>query len=124
MHTFIAPTGEKIKTKTIKEFAQKAGMHESHARDLACGFYKRFHGYCSTHRKARKERARFLTVLVNPKLGKREILGQTVKGFAEKHHLCVNELHKLILGRKIVYRGWMLERTQLLAQGAIDVANN
>jgi len=101
-----------------------AGMHESHARDLACGYFKRFHGYCSTHKKARKERERFLTVLVNPKLSKREILGQTVKGFAERHHLCVNELHKLVLGRKIAYRGWMLERTLLLAQGAIGASNN
>ena len=51
-----------------------AGMYESHARDLACGYFKRFHGYRSTHKSAKKARKRFLTVPVNPALGKREIL--------------------------------------------------
>jgi len=121
MFSFIGPTGEKIKTENIKKFAEQAGMHESHARDLACGYFKRFKGYCSTHRRATKERERFLTVLVNPKEGKRDIIGQSVTSFARKHGLCANEVYKLLLGRKILYRGWMLEQTHKLTQKPIAV---
>ncbi len=94
-------------------------MRESNARSLGCGLLKRFHGWCSGHKRAKKERERFLTVLVNPKEDKRQILGQTVTKFAAAHHLCKNEVYKLINRRKVAYRGWMLESTYLQAQNAI-----
>ena len=123
MYTFISPTGETIKTKTVKEFADMAGMRQSNARSLACGYMTRFKGYCSSHIRAGKAKARFLTVLVNPKQGKREIVGQTVKAFAEWHRLCANEVYKIILGRRLIYRGWMLEQTHLIAQRPISAAD-
>jgi hypothetical protein len=123
MYSWISPTGEKIRTRTVKEFATKYNFPESHARDLACGYMKRYRKWCSGHKRAAKARKRFTTVLVNFRLGKREILGQTVTAFAAKHQLCKNELYKLINGRKIMYRGWMLERTHNLAQGTVADSN-
>ena len=70
-----------------------------------------------------KHRERFLTVLVNPSLGIREILGQTITAFAAKHHLCKSELYKLVCGRQVGYRGWFLERTLKLAQGVVADPN-
>jgi hypothetical protein len=121
MYRFINPKGEVIKTKTVKEFALQYGFAPSHARDLACGYLKKLNGWCSTHPKAKKQRERFLTVLVNPRQGKREILGRSIAHFARDHGLCMNELWKLINGRKICYRGWMLEITHQLAQGGLGI---
>ncbi len=64
-----------------------------------------------------------LTVLVQPQSGKREILGHTVLAFAKKHGLCTNEVHKLVLGRKLIYRGWMLETTHQVAHGVTTAGN-
>jgi len=121
MYSFISPTGETVKTKTIKQFAEQYGFRESNARSLACGHYKRLKGWCSTSPKAKKARERFQTVLINPDLGIREALGQRVTRFAERHHLCKSELYKLINGRQIGYRGWFLERTLKLAQHVVGV---
>ena len=63
-----------------------------------------------------------MTVLVNPSLGIGEIIGPTVKAFGERHGLCANEVSKLILGRKLVYRGWMLEATHLMARSQIQTS--
>jgi hypothetical protein len=62
-------------------------------------------------------------VLVNTQTGERSIIGQTVKAFAQEHHLCLNELSKLVNGRKLRYRNWVLERT-LLAAALGDIAGN
>jgi hypothetical protein len=111
MYSFIAPTGELVKTKTIKQFADQYGFRYSNARSLSCGYYKTLKGWCSPSPTARRARKRFQTVLVNPFLGIREVLGQRVTSFAERHHLCKSELYKLINGRQIGYRGWFSERT-------------
>ena len=52
-----------------------------------------------------------MTKLVNTRTGETAILGSSIKGFAEKRGLCDNELWKLVNGRKISYRGWMLQTT-------------
>jgi len=54
-----------------------------------------------------------MTTLVNTQTGERAIAGQTVKGFAGRHDLCLNELSKLVNGRS--YRHWVLERSLLAA---------
>jgi hypothetical protein len=64
MYSFIAPTGEIIKTKTIKQFADQYGFRYSNAKSLSCGHYKTLNGWCSTSPKARRARKRFQTVLV------------------------------------------------------------
>jgi hypothetical protein len=110
------PGWEQIKTKTIKQFANTYDFRYSNAKSLACGYYKIFKGWCSTSPKAKEARERFQTVLVNPQLGIREVLGQRVTEFAKKYHLCKSELHKLVCHRKLGYRGWYLERTLHLAQ--------
>src|SRR4051794_7902706 len=119
MYKFISPTGEVVRTKTVKEFSQQTGITYSHARDLACGYNARVGGWCSMAPRAKKHRKRFLTVLIHPRQGKREMVGQSVSNFAKKHSLCVNELYKLVNGRKICYRGWMLETSYELAQNGI-----
>src|ERR1700722_3476892 len=121
MYSFISPTGETIKTKTIKQFADQYGFRYSNAKSLACGHYKTLNGWCSTSPRARRARKRFQTVLVNPDLGISEVLGQRETRFAERHHLCKSELYKLINGRQIGYRGWFLERTLKLARRAVVV---
>jgi hypothetical protein len=123
MHSFISPTGEIIKTKTIKQFADQYGFRYSNAKSLACGHYKRLNGWCSTSPTAKKARERFQTVLVNPTLGIREVLGQNVTDFAKRHHLAVDDVYQLVNARLICYRGWMLEKTLKLALSAIPVGN-
>lgn len=93
-------------------------LPESHCRDLACGYYKRYRGWCSGHPSAKAARERFLTVLIHPKTGQREILGQTVTGFCQRHGLSTQKAYNLINGKRICYKGWMLERTHKLALAA------
>ena len=52
-----------------------------------------------------------LTELVNTRTGERKRLGHSVKTFAAEHGICTSELHKLICGRKIAIRDWMLAST-------------
>ena len=120
MYSFISPQNEVIKTKTIRAFSDQYGLHYGNARSLACGLRHTIRGWCSTHKNARLKRRRFQTVLVNMRTGEREILGQTVKGFAKAHGLCMNELSKLVNRRKVVYRHWVLEST--LKAANIDIA--
>jgi hypothetical protein len=121
MATFISPTGEKITTPTIKAFADQYGFRYSNAKSLACGHYKTLNGWCSTSPRAGKTRKRFQTVLVNPSLGIREVLGPKATAFADRHHLSKSKLYKLINNRQIGYRGWFLERTLELAQTPVPV---
>jgi hypothetical protein len=123
MHRFISPTGEIIKTRSIKEFAEKYDFSPSMARSLACGYRSRLKGFCSTSPRAKKERMRFMTVLINTQTGERSILGPSVKKFATDHGLCFNELSKLVNGHKLMYRGWVLEKTLNLANGHVADRN-
>jgi hypothetical protein len=119
MVKFISPTGAIVKARTIKEFADQQGLRYSHAKDLACGLFKRHKGWCSTHSRAKKARERFLTVLIHPRSGRRRILGQCVKKFAHEEGLNAHTFGQLVNGRKFVYRGWMTEQTHRLAQGTV-----
>jgi len=123
MYSFISPQNEVIKTKTIKQFADQYGFHYSTARNLACGYQKTMRGWCSTHKRAIRKRIRFQTVLVNTKTGERKILGRSIAQFARDNHLCMNELWRLMNGRKIVYRSWTLEKSILAAGSGLAVAN-
>ena len=117
MFTFISPIGECVKTSNLRHFAVQHSLPYSHVRDLACGRFQCYKGWLSPKAR-RKRRKRFTTVLVNTVDGTRHTLGQTVSGFARAHNLCVNELYKLINGRKWMYRHWCLEKTLQLIEGA------
>ena len=119
MYSFISPTGHKVRFKSIKQFALTYGFPPSHARDLACGYIKCSRGWASGHKSARKARDRFLTVMAHPVSGTKEVIGQTVTSWARKHGLAANEVYKLLSGKSICYRGWMLEGSHQLALGAM-----
>src|SRR4051812_47932606 len=119
MYRWIHESGETITTNTVKEFASKYGVRDSIARSLACGSRTRYRQWCSTSPRAKRQRQRFTTVLVNTKTGERSYLGRSVKHFAREHGLCFNVLSKLINGHKIGYRGWYLEETLRLATGHV-----
>ena len=74
-------------------------------------------GWCSTHKRVKAQREKFLTRLVNIHTGQVCILGQSGKAFCRQHSLCFNELSKLLCGHKIQYRGWCLEKSLQLAHG-------
>lgn len=116
MHTWIDKDGNLVKTRTIKEFAQLAGLRESNARSLACGHFKRFKNWCSTHRRAKRHRKRFTTALVHCLTGRRAIIGQSVTAFCRAHNLSTGHVHKLLAGEKLFYRGWCLASTLELTQ--------
>ena len=119
MYKFINEQGQTLTFKTIKAFAIQYGLHESHARGLACGSLAKLNGWCSTHPRAKKTRKRFLTVLVNPRQNKREILGRSITRFAREHGLSENSLWKVLNGYRLACNGWMLEQTHKLAQGSL-----
>jgi len=124
IYKFYSPEGKLAKTKSLLHFAVQHSLPYSHVKDLNCGIMKRYRGWLSTHKSARKYKKRFLTVLVNTRTGERCILGQAVTRFAKAHGLCLSELSKLINGRKICYRGWCLESTLKLTQsGVADSVN-
>jgi hypothetical protein len=116
MYRWIDSTGNVITTKTIREFSEKYSMSYRSSRALASGFRSRIKGWCSTNPKAKRARTRFTSRLINTKTGQSEILGQSVKGFAERHGLCMSELSKLINGRKVMYRDWCLSETLELSR--------
>jgi len=113
MYSFIDSQGKIVKTKTIREFAEKYNFPECLARSLASGYRSRLRGWCSTSKKPRvkKHRERFLTRLVHRPTGSTEILGSSITHFARRHDLCENEVWKLVNGLKIQYRGWILQKS-------------
>jgi FAD synthase len=111
MYKWISPTGEVVKTKTIEEFSEKYHIRKSNAKSLVTGKRYRHKGFCSYSPKAKQARGRFTMTLVHTKTGERKILGQSIRAFAREHHLCANELGKLINKHRIIYRGWVLEST-------------
>lgn len=110
MPSFISPTGEIVRTKTPKDFALKFGFSEGCARALSCGYRARLNGWCSTHKRAKKHRDRFTTVLINTQ-GTRTILGPSIRAFCRKWNLNAGELGRLLAGQSVMYRGWCLEKT-------------
>lgn len=111
MCKWLGPGGEIIRTRTIKEFAERFGMSVGAARQLHSGQRSRIRGFCSMARRAKKHRNRFLTVLVNTRTGARLMVGRSVRQLARETGLCLNELYQLINGRKRIYRHWCLEKT-------------
>jgi len=111
MRKFISPTGEVVKTKTIKEFSDKYGLEPVGARMLACGMLKSFHGWMSFHPKAKKKRKRIMTKLINVQTYAEETLGNTVRAFADKHNLCSYEVCNLLTGKRFIYKNWVLRKT-------------
>jgi len=111
MYRWISSTGEIVKTKTIKEFADKYGIRHSTARVLACGARTRHKGWCSTSPRAKKARERFTTELVNINTGERSILGQRLTDFAARHGLSPVKLSRLVNKHRLIYRGWALAST-------------
>lgn len=111
MYRWINSQGETIKTRTIREFAETYNFSIGCARILHSGHRSRMSGFCSVDKKAKKERERFMTVLVNTKTGERGILGPSVKKFAKDHGLSLNGLSELVNARVPIYRHWVLGRT-------------
>lgn len=117
--------GEVIRTRTIREFAERFGMSVGVARQLHSGQRSRIQGFCSMAPKAKRHRKRFLTTLVNTRTGARLMVGKSVRQLARDTGLCLNELYKLINGRKLMYRGWCLERaleviSDPIADGSVE----
>lgn len=117
-YTWINSQGEKVRA-TIKEFTAISGMTPSMARSLAAGCRFRLNGWCSTSKRAKRYRDRFLTKLVHTRSGESRIVGPSVKRLAEELSLCANELHKILTGKKIMYRSWCLEKSWLAANDGI-----
>jgi len=103
--------GEIIKTRTIREFADRYGLTIDSARNLHSGHRSRIRGFCSLAPRAKKERDRFMMVLVNTKSGERSILGPSVKQFAKDRGLSLQGLSELVNGTVFVYRHWVLAKT-------------
>jgi hypothetical protein len=111
MYTFISPKGEKIKAKSLKAFASEYQFNTSSACLLSKGLRASINGWCSNHPRVRKKRQKFLTTLINVKTGEKDILGQSITGFAERHGLASHDVYQLIHKHIRCYRGWMLEKT-------------
>ena len=116
MYRWIDKDNNTVTTNTVKEFAQMTGMRESNARSLACGHFKRFKNWCSTHRRAKRHRKRFTTELVHTFSGRKAIIGKSVVAFCRAQNLSTGHVHKLLSGEKLFYRGWCLAATLELAQ--------
>jgi len=109
MYTFISPTGERIRTKTVREFAEQVNMPYASAVQVSGGF-RSIRGWTSTHPRAKRSRERIHTELYNIHTGETQKLGRWITRFAKQHKLNVTELNSLITGRQIYYRGWVLRK--------------
>ena len=118
--TFISPTGEVIRTSSLKQFADKYGLRHSNVQSLACGHFSTLKGFCSTHPKVKKRRERVTTVLHDTKSEQDYVLGANMKTFAKAHNICYNDLSKLLTGRRIACKGYVLRKTWEMTQ--IDTA--
>ena len=103
---------------TVKELAAITGMSESNARRLACGAVAKSKGFASTHRRAARLRKRFSTKLQNLFSGDTAIVGQSVAAFCRLHGLSAKNLHRVLLGKRLAYKGWTLAKSLELAGGA------
>jgi hypothetical protein len=111
MYSWLNDRGEIVKTKTIAEFARKYNFPPSMARSLASGCRSRLRGWCSTSKRAKRHRNRFMTKLVHLPTGATRVLGSSITQFARENALCENEVWKLVNGLKTRYRGWTLQKT-------------
>jgi len=123
MHSFISPTGEVVKTKTLREFTTLSGMKMNCARSLSCGRRSRNHGWFSTHPKTRRQRDRFFTVLVNTVTGEKMTVGDSIKSRAKEHGLGHNALVQLVNGHRFIFRHWMLEKTLKIVDRPIPASH-
>ncbi len=111
MYKWFNSGGDTICTTRIREFSDLSGLSPQMCRVLACGIRGRLGGFCSTARRAKRQRERFTLVLTNTITGESKILGPSLKQFAKNHCLCLNELSRLVNGRFQMYRGWALQKT-------------
>lgn len=120
-YKFYSPQGQLVKTKSLRDFAVQHSLPYSHVKDLNCGRMKRYRGWLSTHKSARKYRKRFLTVLVNTQTSERCIVGQAVTRFAKAHGLSNKNLYGLLNGKRLAYKNWCLQQTLALLEEAPSV---
>jgi len=50
--------------------------------------------------------------------GETAIVGQSVKAFCRRHGLSTKNLHGVLLGKRLAYKGWTLAKSVELAAGA------
>ena len=117
MYEWINSSGEKVRM-TVKELAEITGMSESNARRLACGAVGKSKGFASTHRRVARLRKRFSTALQHMSTGQTAIVGQSVAAFCRAHGLSTKNLHRVLLGKRLAYKGWTLAKSLELAGGA------
>jgi hypothetical protein len=116
-HRWVNSQGETIQA-TIKDFSAMTNIRASNCRTLACGLRHTLHGWLSPNApKARRKR--FTTVLRNIRTNERAIVGKSLTSFAERHNVCANDLWKVVNGRKLAAKGWVLESSVKLAHGGL-----
>ncbi len=111
MYKFISPTGEIVKTKSVKEFAIKNNIPYEAAKRLSSGTTGVAYGWCSTHPKAKKKKERFLTKFVNIETGEQHQIGESFNAIINKHKLNHRNLTKLVKGQITCYKNWVLDKT-------------
>ena len=112
--------GEKIKTKTIADFARITGIRYSNAKSLACGLHHTLRGWLSP-KAPKKRRQRFNTALRNIYTNEQVIVGASLTTLAKRIGVCHNDLWKVVRGfdGKLAIKGWALERSCKLARGGL-----
>ena len=110
MYQWTNSHGQTIKTETIADFSRMTGIRYSNAKSLACGLHHTLHGWLSP-KAPKKRRQRFNTVLKNIWTHEDTIVGKSVTSFARAHGLSTANLHRVLLGKKLCYKGWCLGNT-------------
>jgi Mor family transcriptional regulator len=119
MYTWFKEDGTKVRTKTVKQFAERYGLRESNARSLASGCAQYLKGWMSSHPRSKARRKRVMTEFVNSKTGERFRIGKAVAEFCRKHGLAKNDVYKVVNGRILSLKGWMLASTYDIARESI-----
>lgn len=122
-YRFISPEGKKVTGVSLKAFAEKHGMHRvlvSRLKRGAMAVYKGWHAYTPISLAHLAKLQRFIIHLDS---GEKVSLNCKQKDLYERYGFVHSHLSQLLSGKKIQYKGWVLDSTHRTIRGNEDVSH-
>lgn len=110
-----------VKGKNLKQFCANNNLGYWGMYKLMRGQYAQNLGWRAFHSKSKKDMDKEKRVLHNLYTGEEATLGPLQYKFAEEHGLHHSILGELLNGKRIVYKGWVLDSTYQIMYGKLSI---
>jgi hypothetical protein len=115
---FKSPDGEIIKGKNLSEFCRKHNLNYDNMRKLLKGKVAQCKGWFSTtSAKSLKRLDGIKETLYNLNTGQVTRIGLSQTKLAASYQLNKSKLNRLLRGKRLMYRGWVLSNTYSILYG-------